>query len=714
MTMLQSGGYRLLFQKMKEGYGLYVLQEGKEGPVFINEAPCYLFIKSKTTAPETYAASYMHVEEDGNGVKAQGRVKTAAGSIFVVTDIYTPGAENGFYVQRTVSIEEAVSADTGFATKIYLVLPNARSLYDINCFAPGAWYQQNEFVPPHFIGYHKEIQYHWMYETQYALPMFAAQDISAHDVACISRLRADMGLRDITTRLHDLMVDEHITFGSIGVSTAGAVSLDYIYPGARGTSTRKLPDGFPLEHIYSNEYHPVRKNGGDCYAVSLDFMNCQDFATMMKTLWRSVYERINEPVVPLDNELLYKNAMLTLRDQTNCYEGSWGLPFASMLPSGEPMKVAYQFGFVGQQPNIGYQLLRYGTLYDDQEAQDKGRNVIQFWVDHSLTEWGAPHIWYNPGLHTFEDRPFWTRMIGDGMEGILDAYVFEKKHGEDHPDWLAYCRTVADWLARAQNEDGSWYRSYDAEGKMLMESKANTSNVIRFLVQLYLVTDEDTYRDAAQKAGVWSLAHITRYLEYRGGTCDNSDIYDKESGIYAIFAYLALYDLTKEERWLKAACDAADYVETWTYAWSFPVHMPYPANPLAKRNISGQSLIATGHSGADVYMASCPYLYYRLYLLTDDRHYLHFARFIHHNSKQCTDYDGSCGYAFPGMSHESGSLYTQEYQGQYHWLPWCTYVQVDPISRLYDTFGVYEIEDAEALPLEERRARNDIYASYWK
>ena len=79
--------------------------------------------------------------------------------------------------------------------------------------------------------------------------------------------RQDMGLRDITTRLHDLMVDEHITFGSIGVSTAGAVSLDYIYPGARGTSTRKLPDGFPLEHIYSNEYHPVRKNGGDCYAA---------------------------------------------------------------------------------------------------------------------------------------------------------------------------------------------------------------------------------------------------------------------------------------------------------------------------------------------------------------------------------------------------------------------------------------------------------------
>ncbi len=713
MTTLRSGNYSLSFRESQNGYGLYVLQDGRETPVFVNPAPCYLYIKSPTTAPLTYAAAYDSVTEAEGGIRAQGSVETAAGSVFAVCDQYTAGAENGFYLHRTVTIEKATAADRGFATKISLEVPGAHTLNDINCFAPGAWYQKNEFVPPHFIGYNKNIQYHWMYETQYALPMFAVQDIASGDTACISRLHADMGPRDYTTRLHDAMVDEHITFGSIGVSTDSAISLDYIYPGARGTSTRKLPDGFPLEHIYSNEFHPVRTGGGDSYAVSLDFLNCGDFPTMMKTLWRSVYERIDEPIVPLDNELLYKNAMVTLRDQTNCYEDSWGLPFASMLPSGEPMKVAYQFGFVGQQPNIGYQLLRYGAIYEDSEALEKGRNVIQFWVDRSLTEWGAPHIWYNPEFHDFEDRPFWIRMIGDGMEGILDAYVFEKKHGNDHPDWLAYCKTVADWLVRAQNEDGSWYRSYDAEGKMLMDSKANTSNVIRFLVQLAIVTGADSYRDAALKAGVWSLEHITRYMEYRGGTCDNSDIYDKESGIYAIFGYLALYDLTKEDRWLKAACEAADYVETWTYAWSFPMNVPYPANPLAQRNLSGQSLIATGHSGADVYMASCPYLYYRLYLLTDDAHYLHFARFIHHNSKQSTDYDGSCGYAFPGMSHESGSLYMQEYQGQYHWLPWCTYVQVDPISRIYDTFGTYEIDDAEKLPLEERRARNDIYASYW-
>jgi hypothetical protein len=201
-------------------------------------------------------------------------------------------------------------------------------------------------------------------------------------------------------------------------------------------------------------------------------------------------------------------------------------------------------------------------------------------------------------------------------------------------------------------------------------------------------------------------------MEYRGGTCDNLDIQDKEAGIYALFAFLSLYDLTKETRWLEASCGAADYVETFTYVWNFPVTTPYPAHPFNKNHISGQSHITVGGGGADVYMASCSYVFYRLYLLTGDDHYRDFAEFINLNSKQANDIDGSCGYRIPGLVHESGSFAEQQYQGRYHWLPWCTYVEIDPASRLYDTFGAYEIADCEKLPMEERVARNAIYDIY--
>ena len=209
------------------------------------------------------------------------------------------------------------------------------------------------------------------------------------------------------------------------------------------------------------------------------------------------------------------------------------------------------------------------------------------------------------------------------------------------------------------------------------------------------------YRDAAIRAGEWSFDNNYRNLEYRGGTCDNADIQDKEAGIYALFGFLALYDLTGEDRWLEGAIGAADYTETWTYAWAFPVRTIWPKHPFNRYSISGQSIITIG-GGADVYMAACSYTYYRLYVITGDEHYLDFAEFIHKNTRQSTDVDGSIGYAMPGLGHESGNFTSQTLQSHYHWLPWCTYVEVDPSSRLHDTFGGYEIADAQKLCCRRR------------
>jgi len=76
--------------------------------------------------------------------------------------------------------------------------------------------------------------------------------------------------------------------------------------------------------------------------------------------------------------------------------------------------------------------------------------------------------------------------------------------------------------------------------------------------------------------------------------------------------------------------------------------------------------------------------------------------------------DGSFGYAYPGMSHEGGMFGSQTFASNYHWLPWVTYVEVDPTSRLYDTFGAYDIAGAEKLSPEERAIRNRIYDTYTK
>ena len=64
------------------------------------------------------------------------------------------------------------------------------------------------------------------------------------------------------------------------------------------------------------------------------------------------------------------------------------------------------------------------------------------------------------------------------------------------------------------------------------------------------------------------------------------------------------------------------------------------------------------------------------------------------------------------MIHEGGHFASQTLMSHYHWLPWCTYVEVDPTSRLFDTFGAYTIADAMKLGRSELEARNRIYDDY--
>jgi len=726
---LACGDYRIEFV---DG-GLEVRKRNRL--LYFNQRPLCVTVKTAFALSEFYDAAYGEIAASGHTIMATGTLTVPSGSEFFYSDVYeTTGS--GFKVSRSVKVLKA-GDDLGFSTKISLVMTESDNTRDYNCFAPGVWYKQNEYAPDHSFGKDLDCEYYWRMETNYALPLFAMHNIASGEMAAMSRWASDMTMRSVDIVRSENNVDPKCTAGAIGMSKPESRTLNYLYYGfAVRKSFEARIDGLSIDYVYpgcdgqlpgTNRFagldykqesktfrrlnHPVEVGFEQHYAVAVDFGQYSDFQPMMREIWRKTYNRMRDKLFDVDNERHYRNGMKILNAYARPYGDSYGLPFACQLPDMDISCVSFQFGFVGQQPGIGYQLLRYGDKENVPDAYDKGVNIIDFWVRTAMTDSGLPQMCYNPGIQAFEPYPHYIRMLADGMEAILDAYLYMRRKGVEMPAWLAFCSKTADWLVNVQNEDGSYYRAYHSDSSVRMDSKANTPSVIRFLVQYYLVSRDERYRTAAIKAGEWSYEHAYRTLEYRGGTCDNTDIQDKEAGIYAMFGFMALYDLTGEDRWLEGAIGAADYTETWTYAWQFPVRAVWPKHPFNKYSISGQSIITIG-GGADVYMAACAYSYYRLYLMTNDPHYLDFAEFIHKNTRQSTDVDGSIGYILPGLGHESGNFTSQTLESHYHWLPWCTYVEVDPASRLYDTFGGYEIADAERLSPEERAARNRIYDSY--
>ncbi len=726
--IIQSGNYMMRFSCG----GVEVLRDGEI--LYFNKRPMYAFIKTALSITEFYDAPYDQVDSENSKIIAKGVLKPPTGSELAFLDTYEAAAA-GFRICRTVTVLKNID-DYGFASKISLVMAASDEVRDYDYFAPANWYRHNEYAKPHVMGYDKDCEYFWRREVNYTLPLFAAQNRVSGEMVMLSRWAADVTMRD-----HDFVQSEHIvdrkfTIGSIGISkpenrtlnylyygfplrkeiatVRDGLTIDYVYPGVDGQMPR-ADRGYNVDYMMHTKtmtriFHPMEAGFFHSCAVEVYFSQYEGFYPMMRDAWRRVYARLKDPVYVVDQELQYRNCMESLTKLTRQYGDSWGLPFSCQLPQMDVSSVSFQFGFVGQQPGIGYQLIRYGDKENRPESFQKGLNIIDFWVKTAMTGIGAPQVCYNPAITGFEPMPFWTRMIADGLENILDAYIYMKKMGEEKPSWLAFCTKAADWFVRIQNADGSWYRAYNTDdGSMRMDSKANTISAVRFLVQLHLVTGDERYREAALKAGEWSWQNTYQLMEYRGSTCDNADIMDNESGIYAMFGFLSLYDLTGGQKWLDALIGAADYTETWTYSWSFPVRVLWPNHPFNKNSISGQSPVTLGGGGGDMYMAACAYVYYRLYIITNDEHYRDYAEFIHSNTRQANDVDGSFGYAFPGLSHEGGRFADQTFISHYHWLPWVTYVEIDPLSRFYDTFGAYDIAGAEKLSPEERAARNRIY-----
>ena len=723
--------YELIF---KDG-GLLIEKDGKT--LYFNRRPVFVTVKNEAAMLVFRDCPYETVEETEEGVCAKGTFVTDNGSVLSFSDRYED-AGGKIKISRTVTVEKADPRDLGFSTKIFFYQALSQELTDFDYFSPGQWYLDNRYAGPQSLGKRMDLQYYYRKETYSGLPMFAMRHKESSETLSFSRFAADATLPslDRTATENYAYVDPKITVGSFGVSKArpeavtytyyghafstplpdvqcDGVALDYVYPGVNGQMPVQGRGPFNVQEPLTNItwVHPMRVGFQQHYAVAVSCGCYHDFGTMMKETWRGCYPRLKDRLFPVDNEMLFHNMMRFLKAVTKRFGDDWGTPFVAQLPDFDPNSFSAEIGFVGQQAGIGYQLLRWGTMENDPEAVEKGLGILNTWVSHT-TEDGCPINWYHLSVHDVDPQPLWVRQLGDGLEAVLDAYVFEKKRGIDHEDWLRYCIRAADWLLPLQGPDGSFVRAYRYDGAPCLDSKASTPSIVRYFIQLYLVTGREDLLQAAIRAGEWAYEHQYLGFEYRGGTCDQSDVMDKESGIYAMFAFIALYDVTKEKKWLTAACGAADYVETFTFMWNFPVDMPYPNHPFARCHISGTSNVTVGFGGGDVYMAACSYVYYRLYLLTGDDQYRDFAEFIHKNVKQANDIDGSSGYRYIGLVNEGGSISEQQYRGRFHWLPWCTFVEVDPASRLYDTFGVYEIADAEKLPLSERLLRNDIYRDY--
>lgn len=683
---------------------------------FISRAPIDVRLFRGDDEATTLTAVYQSVKLEDGALECSAEITSGEGSVFLIEDRYSPGsAPDTFAISREVRVVSA-GQDEGFQSRISF--QGSDDFLENEYFIPGIWYQNNSKAHPNALAANQEDSHYLIREDRMPLPVaMMRQKRSGHAFSLI-RI-APNGATSGADYAGARVVDEKMRVSSLGFQGREKTQVTFCHPASEGERSY-----FRSQRLAGNgkgwveRYHPVKRGISHRYEILIHLQRSRSFPDAMRNSWRMAFQHASSPVKTVNIPEVYQASMDLVSHWVKKENDAAGLPFRLSLPEGRlehAREYNYQMGFVGQQIPLAYHLLRYGLENRDAEMVSKGEAMMDFWSRESLTEEGLPKIWYDTHPH-----PHWRnaettlRSATDGVAGALMAWNVMKKHGKNRPDWLRYCRRFGDWLVEHQNADGSWHRAYKWDGSIAHEGKSNTSNAIRLLVDLHLVTGEQKYRKAALAAGDYCWNHGHLGFDYVGGTPDNPNVLDKEAGFLMLEAFLALWDMTGEQKFLEAAARAADFTETWAYCWDVPI--PAGDNELvfpATLPTTGYSIIATGHSGADLFLAGAPYFYYRLYLATGDPHYGRMARLFLHTPRKHVDVGGSLGYGRPGLCAEAINLSIDSGgrgRGVDVWLPWLSYSMVEPVVRLQETYGLIDCPELNGAGFANMRKKDRGFA----
>ncbi|RYD20464.1 MAG: hypothetical protein EOP88_14975 [Verrucomicrobiaceae bacterium] len=715
---LSSGTSRLHLRQDAAGqsYSLTFEDDGKVLRTYSPDKPLSLEVNG-----ERLDGSYSTVVEQDGMLVCEGTIATPHGTRFVFTDRFLSDKTGAFELRRNIVIRNESPEDRFFNSLFGIEVREKSLLQDHEYFVPGVWYRTNfETKMAGALAKNPEDDYFLFREDRLPLPLVALRDTASGQTVSLVHAAAEPATFS-GDRGKERVTDARLQFGSIGVRQLEGTSLAFLFPGSEGEKNhvfRRAPDG------WAHRSHPVKSGTPHHYKLVIRFSKTASYPEAVETTWKHAFDLYQPKVRPVDVRAAFKGLVDTL-DHYSVSQGydAPGFPFSVHLPDGKVRSWNYQMGFVGRQLPNAYILIHQGILEKRADLRKKGGDIVDFWAANCLLPSGLPRTWYDPstekggkGSWRKQDNPRGgtaMRVATTGMEGMLNAWQVTKRAGDEKPAWLETCRKFGDWLVSNQNDDSSYFLAYShqlTDGKHLPteSSKSTTINPIRFLILLHQATGDSRYRDAAMRAGKFSLEHIHERYHYVGSVIDNPNVIDRESGQEAMYAFLALHDLTGEKEWLDAAVQAARYAETWMYAYEVPAESDSGPTDFPKnRSIVGQTLIATGQSAADLGFAFSSFDYYRLYLFTGDPHFLTIARLLVHNTKQSLNWDGRL---YPGLQKglqlEAFTVTIPRRKGVMECLSWNYTAHLDPLVRFQDTFGSMDIEAIEKLPLEKRREMN--------
>ncbi len=676
------------------------------------------------TNKEFYCRYTSYEKTDDGGICAVAEVAATPSTVkFEVTDIYSSKGNGEFELQRNVKVAELGDNPytAGFYSSFGIQATETTEITDNEYFIPAVWYRGNFDAAgnlPAGLPVATDDNFYYR-EDRVTLPVVMTR--RKQDGLTITLINKDTKCETTMNDHLGVTVDDGYQFGGIGVTKRkdDVVTTVVTYP---GNDTRTGGMG--------ERRHPLQQ-GFDrhSYKVYYKIGKTEDYATAVEQSWLLAFNLYDPAVYTEDLGAAYDALIATLDKYYMAPPAEAtapGFPWSVNLRDFKVNTDTYELGFVGAQPTAGYALFRAGLEQGNEDWQRAGDKVVTFWATKSLSDLGLPKSRYAAIGGYWDDWAYTSIRQGcNGMAGVLNAWAYAKRNGIERPSWLNACMRFGDWLVDNQNDDGSFYLEYqpfqvvDGRHPAGNTNKYTTTCSLRYLVELYIATGDEQYKETAVKAAEFCYENVHKPYYYVACVIDNPQTIDSESGQQAVNGFLAMYDLTGDAKWLEAAEQAAIYTASWTFMYDVPVETDQTAATdwPRDRSIVGQHIIAIGHSAADLGFAWSSFVYYRLYLITGKEEYLQIARVSAHDSKLSMNLRGEL---YPGeaegLQQEAFTVRTsnnpRRTNSVMEALTWNFAAHLDPMMRFKDAFGTCDIEEVEKMPREEVLRMNERYARY--
>ena len=235
----------------------------------------------------------------------------------------------------------------------------------------------------------------------------------------------------------------------------------------------------------------------------------------------------------------------------------------------------FSSGWAGRS-EVAYPLLAAGYKRGREEWLECARTVLSNLAENAIS---AKSGMFFDNYDLVEDkwsvRGWWSR--GEGHSGyvngqvchyLLKGYLLEKTNGTEQSGWLDSAKRVLDQVAKSQGDDGRFGYYYSEEDGTIKDGVGFAGCwFVPALANLYRITKEDTYLEAARRAMDFYRGDVEAF-EVFGCPHDIWKSPDEEGILAWIAGAKLLHEITGEKQFLDDLLAGLDYEFSWKFAYN--------------------------------------------------------------------------------------------------------------------------------------------------